>query len=179
MNECSICKKLIPDNATHCSIKCLNEAHVQGIGQVSRARASFVESMGKMLKMEAEPTKAPELATVVVTHNGRRSKGELVGNTFFKFNEAGIARVPLLGYVLEDVESLVKYSRGLATYHVEQPVTVKDVEDKIEVNTKDIVETTEIDQFSFSEEENEIVSSVYVDNNDQPVRKPVRPPKRK
>jgi hypothetical protein len=122
--NCSICNKVIPDGATQCSAKCLSEARLADVARISSARQSFFGAMGNMLKMEVEPTEPAPLATVVVTHRGKRGKGAVVGETFFKFNEAGIARVPYRGHVLIDVEGLVRASNGLAEYVIEQPVLV-------------------------------------------------------
>jgi hypothetical protein len=157
-----------------------------------------------MLKMEAEPAKVPEAPTIIINHRGRRGKGEVVGNTFFRFNDVGEARIPLTGQSIEDTESLVKYSKGLASYHIEQPISLElpievkpenkledetimdvinpEVEEIVEPKIDKEVEMSTVTSSSIyvDESDEEVVSSTisyeedYKEDEEQSVRKPVR-----
>lgn len=124
-HTCAICDKPIPDGATHCSAKCLGEERIKGMDQISKARSSFVESMSKMLKMEVEPSKIPESPMIVLQHRWKRNRTDVVGTTVVAFNGIGEARVPFVGHVMADVEALVRASRGLVSFHIEQPGTAE------------------------------------------------------
>lgn len=193
MAICAVCEKQIPDEATHCSASCLSQARLDGFAKISKARHSFDESVTKMLKMENEPSKPPELAMVIVKHRWKRNRSEVVGDTVFSFNELGEARVPFMGHVLVDVEALVKASHGLVEYKIEQPVVapVEAPEVKaqapvveIPVVPAPVVEPVVEDYVQVDEpepkKEEELLTSVSeeVVSNDQSVRRPVRPKKK-
>jgi hypothetical protein len=95
--------------------------------QISKARSSFVESMSKMLKMEVEPSKIPESPMIVLQHKWKRNRTDVVGTTVFTFSEVGEAKVPFVGHVMVDVEAFVRASRGLVSFHIEQPDTADSI----------------------------------------------------
>lgn len=148
--------------------------------------------------MEVEPTKPAQLATIIVTHQGRKGKGEVVGETIFRFNEAGIARVPYRGHVLNDVNAVIRASNGLASYHIEYPdveVPASSESSPAELVTVKVEEVTK--QAEVVDEHDDITAPLHypvatIDSmneveelnevgelSDQPIRKPVRPKKGK
>lgn len=120
MNKCKICERSIPDEATHCSLKCLGEARIKGMNAVFKARASFSESMAKMLK--EEPKKVSKAPMIIVKHRWKKNRLEVSGSTVIAFNEAGIASIPDVGNARLDAETFVRFSRNLAEIvTVEEP----------------------------------------------------------
>jgi hypothetical protein len=112
MDKCAVCEKEIPKGSTHCSAACLELSRLEGLEKSYQAGAKFNNSVKEMLKMEAEPALPPVTKKIYIKHRWKKDFNVLMRDTIFVFNGKGIAAVPFVGHVMEDVELLKRKFQG-------------------------------------------------------------------
>lgn len=114
MNECSVCGKQIPEPATECSIRCLQEVGQQSMAGISKARSAFTQAFQKMMTPDAgRLPKLPEVPMICVKHRWMKNRNLVQGTVIFSFDKEGMARIPDQGDNRRTVDFIVAGSRGL------------------------------------------------------------------
>ena len=195
MNYCIICGKPVRSGANVCSSSCAlkpipkaetdkkedkkednkeDDKEEESKASVVKAKTvpSLVSSLQNMLYLE---TVKEESKVILVKHRWMKNRNLVSNNTVLSFGSDGIAKVNGLGYMMNDIEAIMKRHPGQITIvQDEKPVVIENIDEPVLQERKPIEDVVEAKFLSSTEveviEEEKVVEAPR--KKRQPMAKP-------